>query len=83
MTIIVLITKVQPVNMVYSKYRTVYNRGTRGEQQVNLPSLALTLINSQPVSSATSVGAVKGNARRTPFSVPIQRALWAGVMVEI
>ena len=38
---------------------------------------------SQPLSSATSVGALKGKVRSTPFSVPIQRALCATATVDI
>ena len=29
------------------------------------------------------VGALKGNTSNTPFSVPIQRELWAAMMLEI
>ena len=39
-------------------------------------------MNSQPASSATIVGTVKGNDNSTPFSVPTHRALWAGIRVD-
>lgn len=45
--------------------------------------LILTLISSQPDSSATIVGAVKGYDTKTPFSVPTQREEWAATRVEI
>ena len=52
--------------------------------QVNMGKNALcTLMTSQPLSSATSVGELKGKVRSTPFSVPIQRALWATATVDI
>ena len=51
-------------------------------EQCKMCYMQLTLMNSQPASSATIVGTVKGNDRRTPFSVPTHRALWAGIRVD-
>ncbi len=64
----------------------VFKVGSSTEKDTSqnvIDSYSSTLMSSQPVSSATSVGAVKGYVRRTPFSVPTQRELWAGTMVEI
>ena len=42
----------------------------------------LAFINSKPDSSATIMGKMNGNETSTPFSVPTQRALWAGINVD-
>ena len=39
------------------------------------------VLTSQPASSATTAGDEKGKQRMMPFSVPIQRQLWAATMV--